>query len=439
MIYIEELVLEGFESHEHTVIKPSKGLNVIVGETSHGKSSILRALKLIYMNHLRGQALESSINVGAEGFRILIRLSNGYTVVREKNRKTINRYVLIDPSGEETRYTKFTDAPVPAEIQKALGITKRRFEPKNEINFNFLDQIKSSFLIEDTGSKKSKVIGMIRETHYMDQAVREVNKDIRTNESQLKEVKGRMEKVDEDLKKYDYLTDMGEILKEVDALLKKEEVLSQKLTRVAALQADYRQNEELVLRVREESSALKDWLSEPGLTTSCKMDESKGEVASLLRKLNEAGKALEDINKFMSKSKEAAPDIKSATGLSKKISDLEKVIDLFEDYSSNEKKSALYRSVMDDLSGTITAAESFAKQVKRFDEMKDLAKLVDKQKDNAGKLKDAEKVLGAAEKQTNILVEEYGSVLEEMGTCPVCRQHLDKAYVGNIVSGLKVG
>ena len=44
---IERLELIDFESHKNTVVDFSQGLNIITGNSDAGKSSLLRALRLV--------------------------------------------------------------------------------------------------------------------------------------------------------------------------------------------------------------------------------------------------------------------------------------------------------------------------------------------------------------------------------------------------------
>lgn len=56
MSYIKKLVVDNFQSHEHTEVEFGPGLNVIVGPSDHGKSALVRALRWLFIMN-RGDRL----------------------------------------------------------------------------------------------------------------------------------------------------------------------------------------------------------------------------------------------------------------------------------------------------------------------------------------------------------------------------------------------
>ena len=53
------LSIENFQSHEHSFLEFSKGINVITGSSDSGKTAILRALYWIIWNRPQGDSFKS--------------------------------------------------------------------------------------------------------------------------------------------------------------------------------------------------------------------------------------------------------------------------------------------------------------------------------------------------------------------------------------------
>ena len=47
---LKSLKIENFQSHPNTEVEFADGVTAFVGESTHGKSAILRALKLLWYN-----------------------------------------------------------------------------------------------------------------------------------------------------------------------------------------------------------------------------------------------------------------------------------------------------------------------------------------------------------------------------------------------------
>ena len=57
---INTLQIEGFQSHDSTEIELSKGVNVIIGSSDSGKSSIIRACKWAFQNRPQSDSFRNN-------------------------------------------------------------------------------------------------------------------------------------------------------------------------------------------------------------------------------------------------------------------------------------------------------------------------------------------------------------------------------------------
>src|SRR5579871_3585861 len=106
-MYLTKIVLENFQGFERGEFNLSPNLNILVGVSNVGKSSVARALSLTLYN----QWDKSWVRHGAKYCRITLETSTGITVVREKGDK-VNKYILRSPDSPEQIFESFgTNTP----------------------------------------------------------------------------------------------------------------------------------------------------------------------------------------------------------------------------------------------------------------------------------------------------------------------------------------
>ena len=63
---IDKIKIQNYQSHENTELELSPGINVIIGETDRGKTSILRALNWMFSNRPLGEGFKCDKNIDSE-------------------------------------------------------------------------------------------------------------------------------------------------------------------------------------------------------------------------------------------------------------------------------------------------------------------------------------------------------------------------------------
>lgn len=213
---INRLVIDNFQSHEHTVIEFGKGLNVITGPSDQGKSAILRALKWVLYNEPRGTEF---IRHGASTARVSIELSNGYEIIRERS-KSRNKYTVISPDGTVQSFEGFGNE-VPEEVIKAHGIPKVTLDKDLKSSLNIADQLESPFLIAETGAVRAKAIGRLTGVHIIDNAIRECMVDIRRESQSEDRIRNQLKDISSKIDDFQYLDEMEKRLQESEELIQK--------------------------------------------------------------------------------------------------------------------------------------------------------------------------------------------------------------------------
>jgi exonuclease SbcC len=170
-MHIKQLVIENFQSHKKAVLDFHPGFNTIVGVSNVGKTSVTRALSFI----LSGTWDTSWVRHGEKTAKITLLTDTDITVIREKGEK-VNRYVLQIPGKVDQTYENF-GTEIPSDIEKVLQIFKVQIDANEYLNLNISSQLDPLFLLSKPGSFKAKVLGKLSGAHYLDYALREINKD----------------------------------------------------------------------------------------------------------------------------------------------------------------------------------------------------------------------------------------------------------------------
>jgi DNA repair exonuclease SbcCD ATPase subunit len=184
-LYFTTLTLEDFQGHTKSVFNLDKGLNVIVGLSNAGKSSISRALQFILM----GSPWDKSwVRFGSKYCKITLETSTGITVLRIKGDK-VNKYTLTLPNQQPQDFESF-GVGVPEAIQQALNIHEVQINNTESLNLNVALQHDNLFLLSAVPSVRARVLGKLSGADILDSSIQSINKDKRqlTAEKQSKEL-----------------------------------------------------------------------------------------------------------------------------------------------------------------------------------------------------------------------------------------------------------
>lgn len=172
---INSVTISNFQSHKKTKIKFHKGINMIVGSSDSGKSSIIRALNWVMYNKPSGEAFRS--NWGGDT-KIILKLSEKVTIKRHKG-KPINIYQMY-PTGKEDKRAANTFSSFGQDVPEEI---------KNTLNFsslNIASQFDSPFLLAMSGGEVARYLNKIVNLDKIDSALFNINSTLRQENSELK-------------------------------------------------------------------------------------------------------------------------------------------------------------------------------------------------------------------------------------------------------------
>lgn len=184
--YITSVTLKNFQAHKDTTVQFDRGLNIIVGESNNGKTSILRGILWAIDNQPLGNDF---IMAGENDCSVTINFSDGTYIERGRTVKDTGYYKIryIDDNGKyiDQTYRGFTNA-VPVEVANVHQMPKVNITKDIETHLNVLSQLDGPFLLTESPLVKASAIGRITGTHVIDAAIKESNKTIQSNRKLVK-------------------------------------------------------------------------------------------------------------------------------------------------------------------------------------------------------------------------------------------------------------
>ena len=196
---IKSIRLINFQSHEDTFLELSEGLNVFMGQSRQGKTSVIRALRWVLTNQPRGNDF---IREGCGNCSVTLNLSNG-SVIERIRKPGFNGYVV------DNKELKALQGSVPGEVTNLMNTS--------ELNWQF--EHDSPFLLNESSGEVAKRLNAVAGLQEIDASVGNINAWIRSNNAKTGEVESSLEQAESSLSEYDHLPLMK---KDLDSLEKQE-------------------------------------------------------------------------------------------------------------------------------------------------------------------------------------------------------------------------
>ena len=202
---IKKLILHNFQSHRHSEVDFSEGINTIIGESDHGKTALLRAFQWVWKNRPSGMDFVShwATSVTEKGDTyisdtcyVTVVFSEDKYVTREKNEKGFNGYHIgnyIDGKcHREESFSKIgTKVPFPI------------IDLFNMEEVNIQNQHDAMFLLSDTGQDCARFFNRLIHLEKADTALaisesrkRAAKKEVVEAEEEISETQEAIDKLD---------------------------------------------------------------------------------------------------------------------------------------------------------------------------------------------------------------------------------------------------
>jgi DNA repair exonuclease SbcCD ATPase subunit len=187
---IDSIVLQHFQSHKKTLIELDKGVNVFVGDSNSGKTSIIRALNWVVNNRPSGIAFVSDWDRDDNGDPIkpsFVTINKNNLSIKRIRTKELNGYRIKNNDEEKT--LEAIKLSVPDEVTELLKLSEVNIQNQTDQPF-LLSQSASDvarFLNKEIELDKiDKILGLAEtKRKRLNQSIKGYNSDILSKEKEL--------------------------------------------------------------------------------------------------------------------------------------------------------------------------------------------------------------------------------------------------------------
>lgn len=430
MLFLDTVIIKNFQSHKETRLDFVPGLNVIIGPSDQGKSSIIRAINWVLFNEPRGTEF---IRQGASECSVTLILNNGYKITRLRS-SSKNRYILTLPDGTQQIFEGFGTG-VPLEVQNAHNIKKVLVDVDAPRAINISHQLESPFLISETGTTRAKAIGRIVGVHILDKASRETERDISRLQSSLKSLREQLDDVIEGLKEFEGLEELGT---KIDLREKQVKKIKDLEGRANKLNEYNRQFKEIILEENKVKYTINILGKLPKAESLLLQAEN---LTERYKTLSRKWEQLKRINARISETlaiMNNLPDINKAGRTAEKLAALYQRLKILK-----ERDDALNRvqSNIQSLQSTVrrySKIEDFSRKIYpkleyKFNRLSTLEEMLKTFRIIEDKMNLGHQYLKKRDNEIALLVQGYQSLLKKLGRCPLCLQEINHDTIDRIL------
>lgn len=436
---IDKIVLENFQSHEHSEYTLKKGLNVFIGQSSSGKSAIQRALAWVYEND--GVDPRRYIKAGKDFTKVSLYLSNGMVISRlvEKKRNGKNGYEVFTPNDGETAYYNTKSLPL---IQEYLGFSYLQIDDKKTVPLNFQKQGMSWFFFGDgfTNSDRAKIIGAVYKTHYVDAVIKEMESDSKKFGTAIKEKKKDIETTAKEVEKFNYLPQMKKDIEIIEQRLAEVKMRQEKVLKAKGILEERKNIEQQIQKDRQVIQSLnKLEEAENRINELIQFEQKKNKIHSLANDLSDLTreyKVQENIAKSLIHIDKAAEKLQY---LEKDMASLDLLKDKYQKMKNLEQEQAQIKTEIQKSKAVVNSYSNLDIAEQRVIELEQRVRvkliaenLLVEFKEITQKGMFERKIINQLIAENIQLVESYQKTLLEVGACPLCQSNVNHKTIENL-------
>lgn len=346
---LRRLTLHNFQSHQDTTLDLSSGVNIIVGASDVGKTSVIRALRWLYYNQPRGTGF---IRMGTSECWVEVETEDQVIIRRYRNEATRKNGYLLVPPGQDPMIFEKLGTAVPEEVKQALGVEEMVIDQDVVMNLNIAYQLDGAFLLENPGTTRAKAIGRLGDAHIVDAAQREIQRDLRALGQEIEKKKSQFAEEEKLLLNYQHLPDWESRLQKIDQLfnLQAEKQIQQNL--LAELANKYGQKKDKQQQLAAALAVLDGVTeSEDIFTRLSNLAYSEGLLTALIQQHEIKNRNYQACNQIL----EQTGTLSDAQTIGEKI---RKLAELAVRFGELKKKLEVNKADLEQINATIAATEN---------------------------------------------------------------------------------
>ena len=231
---ISKIELQGFQGHKHSVLDLHEGFNVIIGRSDAGKTSILRAVRLVMDNRPLG--LSGWVHRGQTALSAKLTLDDGsverkvaFRMVKGMLKDAIENIYIVDG---QTLSAPGTDVPIP--VRERLNLHP----------INIQRQHDGPFLVGETGGAVARYINEVVNLEVMDSSMANIASTKRDNDQKIRVAEVRLARLNAELEQFPdlestevFIASLEEMSVRLDKVRADKAVIEGALAKLVAIEA----------------------------------------------------------------------------------------------------------------------------------------------------------------------------------------------------------
>lgn len=240
---IDSIKIKGFQSHTKSTLELHQGVNVIVGSSDTGKSSIVRALKWVFQNRPQGDSFKNNQLKAKQKTHVLVKLKDEKPISRIKS-STENYYL------HNNRKFKALRNDVPDSISQISKMKK--------VNLQSQHPNEQYFLLTDSPGQVAKKFNKVAGFEIMDKALFRINAKIRESDQKIKIYDDEVKDKKQELKNLKWVIDAEKKIKTLVTKSEKIKTKEKQKSKIKGLLVNTHRTKEELKEYLNLDAALKD-------------------------------------------------------------------------------------------------------------------------------------------------------------------------------------
>ena len=159
-----------FQIHKSLTLDLQDGMVALVGQSSSGKTAVLRAIRFCLYNQMPGNSVAAMISHGETHCEVEITFDDGLKVLRVRDSKTKDNYYIVTTQDGEVRLDTPGTGPV-KDVVSAHGMRLVSFLT-NKDSLNYASQHDAPFFINASPQERMKAVGILSNTEVTDAGIK---------------------------------------------------------------------------------------------------------------------------------------------------------------------------------------------------------------------------------------------------------------------------
>lgn len=198
---LKSLHIQNFQSHKDTTIQFTEGLNVIIGQSDGGKSSIIRALSAVCYNTWDSD----SMRVGQHCCKLTLETDKGIVTLTKDTKSKINAYSGVKFQNNEQFSFESVGVTVPQIVNEITGMQPLKIADASVDIPNIMYQLDKHYMLAEVSGKTctsnliarifDKVIGL----GGMEELISQISSSMINDKKQITKKMAQVDELNSDL------------------------------------------------------------------------------------------------------------------------------------------------------------------------------------------------------------------------------------------------